>query len=301
MNIDSAIESFFAWFYKKFDDRCGAFSNVQIFYLGEELDVDKAVSLLGEDLTSELALQIPYPFEHQALFMTPAPIKESPEKHYDGLSLDVLESLRRKSVLPLWHVTIASRNQEDVRAINVARFNYFPTVGWTNPYTGGGLVLPDGRMAMMTAKEDPAAYGPTVQAGLETRSRIVINTAYHLALIAHPSNYIVRETPTLTPKEQRRVATGKNFPDAKRPRYLIVDHEVLVNRMKPQGTHAAPAPHQRRGHWRRLAERCKYARARGNWKTWVRDCKVGETDFVANNRRYQVLMDFHDRYGTVTV
>lgn len=114
-------------------------------------------------------------------------------------------------------------------------------------------------------------------------------------LIAHPSNYIVKETPTLTPHEARRVEQGKRFPDAKRPRYIIVDHDVLVGKYRPQGTHASPVPHQRRGHWMRLAERCKHAKAQGIDKTWVRDCNIGETDFVRGGRRYEVLLDFQSK------
>jgi hypothetical protein len=80
----------------------------------------------------------------------------------------------------------------------------------------------------------------------------------------------------------------------KTPHYLVVDHEVLVRMSGRTGeTHASPIPHHRRGHWKRLAERCKYARQMGRDKVWVKETYVGEREFADSHNQYVVLMDFN--------
>ncbi len=301
MNIDSAIESFFAYLHKTKSKHTSRITNSAIFYLGGEGDLSDAIEAVKSDLIEELSVGIPFPFECQTMFFNALTLTSENAQALGGKWSEVQEA-QDLGWIPSWYACVALKDPRNRHSITVVDFCFRPKGGWNLTYSGGGAfrffengdtefreytyatsVSPDG-------EEHEGGNGFHVQA-----------SAFHLALIAHPANYIVKESPLLTPKEQRRIAKGKRFPGAKRPRYIIVDHDVLSSRMKPQGTHAAPAPHQRRGHWRRLAERCRYARARGVSKTWVRDCKVGETDFVANNRRYQVLMDFHDRYGTVTV
>lgn len=123
-------------------------------------------------------------------------------------------------------------------------------------------------------------------------------TMFMIPLISHPMHYIVREVPTLNSSEGAR-AVKKGFPDRKRPRYLMVDHSVLV-RMTHGKTHeeaeeeeirASPVPHKRRGHWRRLAERCAHAKERGD-KVWVRPTYIGAKEFEQAGRKYHVIMDF---------
>lgn len=126
----------------------------------------------------------------------------------------------------------------------------------------------------------------------EEMKDLLNNWSLAVAMISHPMNYIVRESPELTPKEQKRIADGKSFPDQKRPRYIVVDHDILVRLSNPSGTHAAPIPHRRRGHWRRLADRCAHQRSRGVERVFVRETYVGETEFTGSGRRYQVLLDF---------
>lgn len=140
-----------------------------------------------------------------------------------------------------------------------------------------------------TSPEGRKVFGSEDPDGVSIFAKLL---TYQCLLISHPANYIVKESPQLTPKEARRIENGKRFPDAKRPRYIIVDHDVLVGLRTPEGSHASPIPHQRRGHWMRLSERCRHAKERGLDRVWVRDTYVGETDFVANGRRYQVLLDF---------
>jgi len=114
-----------------------------------------------------------------------------------------------------------------------------------------------------------------------------------LAAISHPQNYVVRVTPGLTPRERHHVEKGQPRPDRKTPHYIVVDHDVLVGMSSGHyGTHASPVPHERRGHWRRLAERCRHARTSGKDKVFVRPTYVGERTFADDKNRYEVLMDF---------
>lgn len=267
MNIDSAIESFCAWI-AKIDP--GFPSDVPMFYLGTDEDLESATVILEKDLEKDLLNGIPFPFEGQLLFIAPG------SKSTSWVSALVEEDPKNKHAIQLW------------------LFQRFPGREWEHLYSGGGgLILNEvGRFGFGEYEDAQRLEGLTD----ELTAKTVKSMAYFMALIAHPSNYIVRESPLLTPKEKRRVASGKRFPAAKRARYIIVDHDVLVNRMTSKGTHASPVPHQRRGHWRKLAERCRAARARGAERTWVRNCEIGTTDFIANNRRYQVLTDFHQRY-----
>lgn len=297
MNIDSAIESFFAWLPKNCAAPVINDNAHPIFYLGADTDRLSAIESIEDEVFEGLRYGIPFPFRCQFLFTELDSHNPSAVQAEFGVSFDVATEILAEGGSPEWGVTFAFKKHEDRKyEIVVLEFIYGPKIGWTHVYAGGGELKPNDARFMFSEYLDwESDYGAMQEA--KKRAEIVKHTAYSLALIAHPANYIVRETPLLTPKEQRRVAAGKRFPGAKLPRYVIVDHDVLASRMKPQGTHAAPVPHQRRGHWRRLAERCKLARARGVDRTWVRDCKIGETDFVAHKRRYQVLTDFHERYN----
>jgi hypothetical protein len=78
------------------------------------------------------------------------------------------------------------------------------------------------------------------------------------------------------------------------PHFVVVDHDVLVG-MSGRGAgqeHASPVPHHRRGHWMRLAERCREAKAAGKDRVWVRPTYVGDTEFSDLRNDYKVLMDF---------
>ncbi len=301
MNIDAAIESFFSW--SRTNCPWEGQAHTPIFFLGRYDDVNDAIDTLKADLLEDLLTSpaLPIPFEVQTLF-----VEFDTEFQLAALRSKrgsvYVDEIEKRRLMPLWEVSIIQKDSSDPRIINIATFFYGHARGWDSIYRGGGRFFPmeGGEQFGFQEFSDSGTFlsNDTSKKSGERIKRDI----YRLALIAHPSNYIVRETPLLTPKEERRIASGKRPSDAKRPRYIIVDHDVLVNRMKPQGgTHAAPAPHQRRGHWRRLAERCKLMRARGYDKTFVRPCKIGETDYIAQNRRYQVLLDFHERYGISTV
>jgi len=118
----------------------------------------------------------------------------------------------------------------------------------------------------------------------------------YIAAISHPANYVVRVTPELTPRERRRVTEGKQVPREKTPHFIVCDHEVIVGlRRDPVTKHASPVPHERRGHWARLAERCRHARLLGKDKVWKRPTFVGERTFRDEKNLYEVLLDFGKR------
>jgi len=111
-------------------------------------------------------------------------------------------------------------------------------------------------------------------------------------LISHPMNYIVKVTPTLTPREERKVQAGKKIPIPKSPHFIVIDHDVLVLMRGDRnvGTHASPVPHHRRGHWKRLSERCKFARMMGKEKVFVKPTYVGKRSFSDEKNFYEVLL-----------
>ncbi len=122
----------------------------------------------------------------------------------------------------------------------------------------------------------------------------VLRTIMHVAAISHPANYIVERAPLLSPREARQTSAGRLRPDRKRPHFIVIDHDGLVQlnpvTRHPTGSHASPVPHSRRGHWRRLSERCTAARAAGETKIWVDDTYVGEREFSDEKNRYSVRL-----------
>ncbi len=120
-------------------------------------------------------------------------------------------------------------------------------------------------------------------------SKVILDYA---AALSHPENYVVQVTPELTPKEERKVVAGRPRPAQKARHFIVLDHQVLVRmRAEASGTHAAPVPHERRGHWRRLAERCRHAKLLGKERTFVRPTVVGDPKWKGEKNFYEVLPD----------
>lgn len=122
-------------------------------------------------------------------------------------------------------------------------------------------------------------------------SKVILDYA---AALSHPENYIVQVTPELTPKEERKTAAGRPRPAQKARHFIVVDHQVLVRmRSGTSGTHASPVPHERRGHWRRISERCRHARMLGKERTFVRPTFVGDPKWKGEKNFYKVLPDLN--------
>lgn len=263
----------------------GPYSDTPLMYLGEIGAVCEATANGFNDLLSDLAASrdgVPLPFERFQIL----------EKNGDNRW--VLICVSRQAIADSEAIDGTGvygefyMRQTDGRWLNWANVAFVATAG--DKKFRFKVVEDSHVINYADSVEGKKILGKDDQEGVSLFAKLL---TYQCLLISHPDNYIVKESPQLTRGEARRVERGKRFPGAKRPRYIIVDHEVLVGLRTPEGTHASPVPHQRRGHWMRLSDRCRNAKERGQDRVWVRDTYVGETDFVANGRRYQVLLDFH--------
>ncbi len=322
MNVDDAVESSFAFARKKFrqsvaesvakGDPYGillfthlakALEQASVFYLGDISDLSDCVSRLKDDLNADLKacrnkLLMPYPSIFMIGRQDPSQkLLSAPEEAYPG-----------KVVIASWAVTLVTLLPDDWRSPgkSESRYNY-AAVGMMYDTEHKNWDTHQGGTFCLTQEDDGPHIQMLTRLGIHTnivgdqysehQAKVVMtNSVSAVMLISHPFNYIVRETPALTPKETRRIAKGKTYPDRKRPRYRIVDHDVLVHLSQGiLGTHESPVPHKRRGHWRRLSDRCVHAKDRGVDRVPVRDAWVGDAEFEVDGKRYQVLLDFQSK------
>jgi len=94
--------------------------------------------------------------------------------------------------------------------------------------------------------------------------------------------HVAREKPWLVP----------------RTHYILIDPERLRDyghpaSGEPRGTHRAPVPHARRGHWRRLPEGYRKR------QTWVRPAWVGATEWSSGGQVYRILDTKNEQQGVV--
>jgi hypothetical protein len=281
-----------------------------IFHLGEDEDFNSAVNEIDEDVKGEMKDVIPMPFKDVAcVSLVRKPMEEARVKQLNNTIVEMFNAGTGGDLVyasggkPVWVMDriievdakhpmiedILQQKWKGVQAVDAKQWFIFVRVhGAENVQT----------MPMLWS----AGYG-----GIHENGKVLIfmlEAAYPLAnevaeglryvtAISHPANYIVKVTPKLTPRESRRVEAGKTYPDPKTPHFLIVDHDVIVGmRRDPQGTHASPVPHERRGHWRRLAERCRHAKLLGKDKVYVRPSLIGEPKFEDAKNLYEVLPDF---------
>lgn len=279
-----------------------------VFYLGEDAEFNDALNAIDPDLKDEMRERIPMPFSDIACVSI---VRKPMEKdRVEQLNKTVSEMFGGESGddlvyasggNPVWvldriievdtsHPLIQDIVKENPLRIEHAKqwFLFMRVHGAENVKTlpmlwsaGYGGANEDGKLGIMML-EMAHPLSNEVAEGLR-----------YVTAISHPANYVVKVTPKLTPKEGRRVAAGKTYPEAKTPHFLVVDHEVIVRlRRDPAGSHASPVPHERRGHWRRLAERCRHAKLLGKDKVYVRPSLVGEPKFEDVKNLYEVLPDF---------
>lgn len=108
---------------------------------------------------------------------------------------------------------------------------------------------------------------------------VYITTGVSLTICVRPEQreamkpHVAKEKPWLTP----------------RTHYILVDparvrdygHPSSAD--DPHGTHRSPAPHARRGHWRRLPE------GFSKQKTWVRETFVGVMEWSSEGKAYKII------------
>lgn len=291
------------------------FKDTHVFLLGEDEDFNQALKEIDDDIREEMRERVPMPFKDTTIVslvrkpMDPgreAQLHSTVREMYPG-QVEVSGDLVTISGAPVWvmdRLIEVDRShpavQEILRAPGPADMNqvrqwflmirFHGTTGissrpmlWAFGYNG---IEDDDRQSIKCV-----ALAVATPLGNEMAESLRYMTA-----ISHPGQYVVRVTPELTPKEQRRVEGGKERPAEKRAHFLVVDHEVIVRlRHDPTSTHASPVPHQRRGHWMRLADRCRHARLLGKTRVWKDDVFVGERTFRDEKNLYEVLLDFGKR------
>jgi hypothetical protein len=304
------------------------FEKSHCFYLGDGSEYWDSISSVLDDLLRDRDSDIPMPYPDLSL-ISYRKFPDSPISPDEPLwECDRLIHLNKKlmdDLLPVYE------------KIN-PKFSEFMKTGYADParaylYVGTNEIsarigysiafqffYPKGRIEkeMPDGKREalPGVVYPLFQKGMspdkertiaelsrerEHQALIVqdaLATIQMITSISHPMNYIVRTTPKITDHEKRRIESGKSSDKRKRPYFIVVCHDVLVQMRK--GIYAeggevdrnSPTPHHRRGHWMRLAERCRHAKMLGKEKTWRRPAFVGDVNFGDEKNFYEVLMDF---------
>lgn len=305
MTFQDFLEHAEAKFRKELPDEELALSKSHIFHLGEDEKIEDGIKEIWDDLKEDMTKQVPLPFvdtsclsvvEGKNLPGSPkgwildriieAPISEEEYKQFDreGIETPGFRTEAQRMAV--------RRPKQKLAVLRVENFSDFIT-SWCIYFFGvvdGGIIISarpsDYMLGILGGRSSPAFDNFLIN-----ESRAVIK---QVAAISHPANYIIQVKPDLTPREERRVQEGRERPIRKSPHFIVVDHEILVSmsHRNGNGEHASPVPHERRGHWRRLADHCRHARLLGKEKTWVRPTYVGETSFSDGKNHYDVLMDF---------
>lgn len=280
------------------------FSETHVFYLGDDESIRDSIAPIREDLTEECRDRIPTPFRDVSC-VSLVPYKG---KNYWILDRLIEAPIGRKP----------PSNEADVRAKGMELKQHFLIMrhteddeelylGVTTPLIWDTWFLGATGSAynIMTMPDVWCQAVIEGQAGREAAKQVftiigkeTIPILEQLAAISHPQNYVVKVLPELTTKEANRVARGEPRPVRKGPHFIVVDHDVLTRMSRPgepSDTHASPVPHERRGHWRRLGERCRRARLEGRDKVFVKPTYVGERYFSDEKNRYEVVFGLENR------
>jgi hypothetical protein len=113
-----------------------------------------------------------------------------------------------------------------------------------------------------------------------------------LLTVCEPSTFVVEETP-LSFKE-REPKPGKVIRSPYRPHYIVLKPGEIKKRYlydeRDEATGLIPrAPHERRGHFRRLTSE-RFTAKRGH-VIWIKPCWAGKTEGVRGKNKYRVLLD----------
>lgn len=295
------------------DHRFLSFEKTHIFNMGEDEKVEAGIAEVWDDLKDDMKGGVSMPFKDMScvslvsnMWTNNGPKIVLPNMRQKYIFDRVIEAKMTDSENETLKNAILPQNAS-AGAIEAAKHGPLQklviirveegiesTVSWICYYYGvyeGGIMLTALPTSQMERDLGPALKDPKLQTWLTEESRPVIK---QIAAISHPANYVVQVNPRLTDRETRRVASGKVFPAQKTQHYVVVDHDVLVQMSgrEATGTHASPVPHHRRGHWMRLGERCREARAAGKERVWVRPTYVGDQEFADVRNEYKVMMEF---------
>jgi len=281
-----------------------------VFLLGEDADFNEALKEIDLDLRLEMKSRVPMPFQDIAVCsLVRRPMDLGRLRELQGTAnvlypgqVEVGEDLVTATGGPVWvmdrlieidesHPAVVEIKRapgpvdmDDVRQwFLMCRFHgaegiITKPLVWSFGFRGAAF---GGEIKIVTL----AAATPL---GNE-----MAESCRYITAISHPAQYVVRVSPKLTAREQRRYESGKGIPREKSSHFLVVDHEVIIGlRKDPVSTHASPVPHERRGHWARLAERCRHAKLLGKDKVWKKPTFVGERIWTDEKNLYEVLLDF---------
>ena len=274
------------------------FSKSHIFHLGEDEKVVEATQEIKDDLLDEMSQGVPMPFDDvtcmskvEGAWIGDRVIR-TPRTFFKNLPEDATENKLVREIEPQEFLVIRFQECADMM------------VQWPILFVG---ISENGLLKMghdfewfhhfPVIRDTPPVCDAFTKMMIKNSTEIL----WDIAMISHPQNYVVKITPALSPRETRREKRGDTRPVRKSPHFIVVDHEVLVNmtRREPVGTHASPVPHHRRGHWKRLAQRCRHARLMGKEKVFVRPTYVGERVFSDDKHLYEVLLDFNEKKEAV--
>lgn len=273
----------------------GPVTDSHIFWLDDDQEFQKHVHQIRSDLIPEMRERIHLPFQDTTTvsvirkegahpIWTIDRLIENPP-YLDGL-------LRRPETAPLeGQMLLVIRYQIE----ETVPIKEDPIMAWVIVY--GGIEGNDVHFNVIPSLELQKALesnigNPSEQKWkqIQYESKVILDYA---AALSHPENYVVAVTPELTPKEERKVAQGRPRPTQKAKHFIVVDHSVLVRMRAGDATHASPVPHERRGHWRRVAERCRHARLLGKDRVFVRPALVGDPTWNREKNFYEVLPDLN--------
>lgn len=265
-----------------------------IFWLGDDLEFQEHVHEIRSDLIPEMRNQIHLPFSDTTVVSVikkgPHPIWTLDRMIEDPPYLKTLLERADHSSLEGQRILIVRCQVEECVPIHED-----PIFTWVIVYQGvdGNDVhfnfIPSTKLHTILQSN---LGNPSEEKWkqFQVESKVILDYA---AALSHPENYVVAVTPELTPKEERKVGLGRPRPAQKAKHFIVVDHTVLV-RMRGDaatGTHASPIPHERRGHWRRISERCRHARLMGKDSVFVRPTIVGDPTWKREKNFYEVLPD----------
>lgn len=111
-----------------------------------------------------------------------------------------------------------------------------------------------------------------------------------VAAICEPSKFVVEERPVSLADKQAK--PGKCLRSPYRPRYIVLSPGEIKKRYLYEDHETAQipkAPHERRGHYRRLMSE-HYKNRRGE-VLWIKPCWVGKTEGVRGKNRYRVILE----------
>lgn len=116
----------------------------------------------------------------------------------------------------------------------------------------------------------------------------LLSAVYSVFIINEPARFIVEERPAKEmPKQRDRIQRSMH-----RPHYIVLTPRQVRTRLllpDPEITGAKRAPHERRGHFRKL-QSDRYVNAKGA-VLWIKPVWVGATEATVGKNKYIVRVD----------